>query len=258
MSAAGPIGDGGPAGSPWAGAGLGRVAAPLRERVLELVRQAILDFRLKPGQRLIERELIEQLGVSRTTVRDVLARLSAEGLVTIIPQKGAIVSVLSLEEAADIYDMRASLEGLAVRCFIERATDDDRKELRETLAEIEDTATRADNSAALQAKDHFYEVLLRGSRNPRLTEILTSLQGQVRLLRATSLSVPGRPQEAAAEIRAVVEAIEAQDADAGAEACAFHVRNAARVSVARLEERLENEPEKSSTDLHQDVLESLG
>lgn len=224
------------------GDGVGRIAAPLRERVLDVVRQAILDFKLKPGQRLIERELIEQLGVSRTTVRDVLARLAAEGLVTIIPQKGAIVSVLSLEEAGDIYEMRASLEGLAVRRFVERSTAKQRVDLRQTLADIDRTAEPgADTAEALRAKDRFYDVLLAGAQSPRLTDILTGLQGQVRLLRATSLSVGGRPKEAAAEIRAVVEAVEAGDADAGAAACAKHVRNAAAVGLARLSDRLEGD-----------------
>src|ERR1700742_4886022 len=82
-------------GLPFSGAQIGRVAAPIRDQVLDVVRQGILDFQLKPGQRLIERELIEQLGVSRATVREVLSRLVAEGLVTIIPQRGAIVSVLT-------------------------------------------------------------------------------------------------------------------------------------------------------------------
>jgi DNA-binding GntR family transcriptional regulator len=244
--------NGGDSGGPF-GDGVGRIAAPLRERVLDVVRQAILDFKLKPGQRLIERELIEQLGVSRTTVRDVLARLAAEGLVTIIPQKGAIVSVLSLDEAADIYEMRAPLEGLAVRRFVERSAPERVGELRGTLAEIERTAEPgADPAEALRAKDRFYQVLLAGADSSRLTNILTGLQGQVRLLRATSLSVGGRPKEAAAEIRKVVEAIEAGDAKAGSKACEIHVRNAAKVGLARLHDRLEENQEIGPA-----VLESL-
>src|SRR5579864_3211195 len=101
---------------------VGRVAAPLRDQVLEIVRGAILDFRYKPGQRLIERELIEQIGVSRTTIREVLRELDAEGLVTTIPQRGAIVVVPTPEEATDLYDVRASLEALAARRFVERAS----------------------------------------------------------------------------------------------------------------------------------------
>ena len=105
----------------WTAGPVHRVAAPLREQVFDVLRQAILDADLQPGQRLIERQLVEDLGVSRTTVREVLARLASEGLVTVIPQRGAIVSVLSSAEAADIYEMRIALESLAVERFVERA-----------------------------------------------------------------------------------------------------------------------------------------
>jgi DNA-binding GntR family transcriptional regulator len=114
----------------WPPAPIGRVAAPLRDQVLDAVRQGILDFRLRPGQRLIERELMEQLGVSRATVREVIARLATEGLVTNIPQRGAIVTVLTAEEAADIYEMRVALESLATHRFVERATPAQVAELR--------------------------------------------------------------------------------------------------------------------------------
>ncbi|MGB7156488.1 MAG: GntR family transcriptional regulator, partial [Tepidisphaeraceae bacterium] len=101
---------------------VGRVAAPLREQVVDVLREAILDFRLKPGQRLIERELIEQIGVSRTTIREVLRQLAAEGLVTTIPQKGAVVVVPSPEEAAELYDVRLVLEAAAVERFVKNAS----------------------------------------------------------------------------------------------------------------------------------------
>ena len=244
--------------SEWVGDGVGRVAAPLRERVVEIVREAILDFKLRPGERLIERELIEQLGVSRTTVRDVLARLAAEGLVTIIPQKGAIVTVLTLEEAADIYEMRASLEGLAVRRFVERATPELVAELRSAYEEFERMVARGvDTATALRAKDGFYEVLFRGARSPRLSTILTGLQGQVRLLRSTSLSVPGRATEAVAEIGAVVTAVEAGDAEAGAQACIAHVRTAAETGLPRLAELLEGGLGEGGSLLDGHLLESV-
>lgn len=244
----------------WVGEGVGRVAAPLRERVLEIVRQAILDFKLRPGERLIERELIAQLGVSRTTIREVLTRLAAEGLVTMIPQRGAIVSVPTLEEAEDIYEMRALLEGLAVRRFVERASPELIGELRASLADLERDAAGAKANAGLGAKDGFYQVLLRGASSRRLTDILTSLQGQVRLLRAISLSVSGRPGQAAAEIRAVVEAIEAGDADAGAEACAQHVRNAQKTGLARLAELLDGDVPRrdDGRDLESLIVDKLG
>jgi DNA-binding GntR family transcriptional regulator len=245
-------------GGTWVGEGVGRVGAPLRERVLEVVRQAILDFKLRPGQRLIERELIEQLGVSRTTVRDVLARLAAEGLVTMIPQKGAIVSVLTPEEAADIYQMRALLEGLAVRRFIERAGEADTAELRAIVDELNRAAEGGATPAeGLKAKDRFYRVLLRGANSPRLTEILTSLQGQVRMLRAMSLSASDRLPQAVEEIGRVVAAIEAGDSAAGAAACEEHIRNAEKVGMQRLAELSEGTQPGGAPKLDPRTLDAL-
>ena len=112
---------------------VGRVAAPLREQAVGVLREAILDFRLRPGQRLVERELIEQTGVSRATIREALRQLTAEGLVTIIPQRGAVVVELTQKEARDLYELRATLEALVARLFAERATDEQVAQLRQVV-----------------------------------------------------------------------------------------------------------------------------
>ena len=219
----------------WSDASIGRVAAPLRDQVFGVLRQAILDFSLKPGQRLIEREIIEKLEVSRTTVREAIGRLAAEGLVTIIPQKGAVVSVLTVEDARDVYEMRASLESLAVRRFVERATPEQVRWLRSSLHDIERAVEATVHThEELRVKDEFYKVVFAGAASPVLVQILTGLQGRVQALRAMSLSVPGRSAEMVEEIRAVVEAIEDGDATRAASACETHVRNAARTGLARL------------------------
>jgi DNA-binding GntR family transcriptional regulator len=217
---------------------VGRVAAPLREQVLDVLRQAILDFRLKPGQRLIERELIEQTGVSRTTIREVLRQLAAEGLVTTIPQKGAIVMVPSAQEAADLYEVRAVLEALAGRRFVRHATDDQVKQLRKAFKDIERVMRRrgAEIQDVLQAKDRFYDVLLEGAGNAAIRSTLDSLRARVRVLRATSLSQPDRTADTIREIGAIVEAAEARDEDAIADACAHHVEQAARSGLRGLVE----------------------
>ena len=221
----------------WQAEPVGRVAAPLRDQVLDVVRQAILNFELPPGQRLVERNLVEQLAVSRATVREVLALLSSEGLVTVIPQKGAIVSVLTPAEAADIYEMRATLEALAVQRFVERANAQQVRDLRKALTAYEKSVRQGvGNAKSLSSKDAFYDVLLAGANSPPLAEMLTILQGRVRLLRATSLTVPGRSEEALAELTAVVEAIEAGEAKKAAQLSTKHVRNAARTGLTRLAE----------------------
>jgi DNA-binding GntR family transcriptional regulator len=213
------------------------VATPLRNKVLDFVRQEILEFRLLPGQRLIERELMEQLGVSRATIREVVVRLESEGLVTAVPQRGAIVTVLTVAEAADIYEVRVALEVLAVRHFVERATDDLLWRIRHAYDDLATTPAATDDTLVLlRAKDAFYTILLEGAASPVLTSMLTGLQSRVRLLRQTSLSVPGRARETVEEIHAIVRAIESRDAGAAAEATATHIHNAARIGLTRMSE----------------------
>lgn len=230
---------------------VGRVAAPLREQVLDVLRQAILDFRLKPGQRLIERELIEQTGVSRTTIREVLRQLAAEGLVTTIPQKGAIVVVPSAQEAADLYEVRATLEALAGRRFVRHASAEQVKQLRREFRKIERIAKRPDHEIPelLAAKDAFYDVLFEGAGNSAIRETLGGLRARVRFLRATSLSQPNRSAGTIKEIRDIVRAAEARDADAMAAACEYHVLQAARSGLSGLVEMDQNAA---------GVLESIG
>jgi DNA-binding GntR family transcriptional regulator len=215
--------------------GVQRVAAPLREQVLDLLRQAIVEHRLKPGQRLIERELVEQIGVSRTTIREVLRQLAAEGLVATIPQRGAVVAVPTEEEARELYEVRGALESLAARRFVEHASDSQVKALRAAFEQIAEVMSAGDDTNVrlmIDAKDHFYDVLLKGSGNRAIHSILSGLTARVSLLRATSMSQPGRATQSVDEIRAIVEAIEARDGDAAARATQHHVQMAARAGLA--------------------------
>ena len=100
-----------------------RVVSPVRTQVAENLRQAILGRHFRPGQRLVERELVEATGASRTSVREALRELAAEGLVTSIPNKGTVVTEVTRDEARQLYELRSGLEALAGRLFVERATD---------------------------------------------------------------------------------------------------------------------------------------
>ena len=207
-----------------------RVAAPVREQVFDQLRQAIVEMRLKPEQRLVERELIEQTGVSRTTIREVLRQLAAEGLVTTIPHKGTVVASPSVERAAELYEVRAVLEGMAARQFAERATDVHLRALRRAFEGIERRAKsgRPNSQAMLEAKRHFYDALFEGAANGTIQSLVESLQARVTVLRAASLSQPGRAAKTVEEVRAIVEALERRDGDAAAAACVHHVNEAAR------------------------------
>jgi GntR family transcriptional regulator, trigonelline degradation regulator len=209
-----------------------RTPAPVRAQVLDNLRQAIVERRLAPGQRLIERELVEMTGVSRTSIREALRELAAEGLVTTIPNKGTVVASVSAEEARQLYEVRSALEGLAGRLFTLNASRAQRGALAKAFARIERLASRG--SPVLAAKDAFYDVLFEGGGNDALRTVVAGLHARVSVLRALSLSVEGRPAESLAELRAIVEAVDAGDADATAAACSRHVEAAGRVVLRAL------------------------
>jgi DNA-binding GntR family transcriptional regulator len=224
---------------------VGRVAAPLREQVTDVLREAILDFRLRPGERLVERDLIEKTGVSRATIREVLRQLTAEGLVTVIPQRGAVVVELTRKEAADLYEVRTMLEGLAARLFAERASDEQVKELRgqvDVLRSAFDELDSADQriQTMLDVKDRYYDVFLAGCGNDQIRSIHEGLQARVRLMRATSLGQPDRPGQTLTEIDAVVTAIEARDPEAAEKAAKTHVERAAEQGLEGLMQHSED------------------
>lgn len=216
---------------------MGRVAAPLREQVIAAMRQAIMEFQLKPGQRLVERELIEQLGVSRTTVREAIRELASEGLVTVVPQRGAMVSAPSLEEAIDLYEVRAALESLVVQHFVDRAADDEVEKLIATIDNLEVVTNRTDDiRETLAAKDQFYAVLIAGAKSAALQQLLEGIQARVQVLRATSLSEVGRSHEVVAELRAVVEAIRDRNGGLASQLTAAHVHKASITALRTLRE----------------------
>lgn len=206
-----------------------RQAPPVRTQVSGILRQAIADTRFKPGQRLVERELIEMLGVSRTSVREALRELAAEGLVRSIPNKGVVVAGLTPREVANLYELRSALEGLAGRLFVERASDEQVKELRAAYERIAaDVAAKRD---VLEAKDEFYAVLFAGAGNDELRAVVEGLHTRVRRMRAISLAQPGRSAQTLREIRAIVRAIERRDAAAAAAACSRHVELAGKAAL---------------------------
>jgi GntR family transcriptional regulator, trigonelline degradation regulator len=210
-----------------------RAPALIRSQVTDNLRQAILDRRLVPGQRLIERELVELTGVSRTSVREALRELAAEGLVTAIPNKGTVVTSVSPEEARQLYEVRSALEALAGRLFVEHASPAQRKALVRALDKIERLAAR--RAPLLAAKDAFYDVLFEGGGNAALRAVVGGLHARVSVLRSLSLSVPGRAAHSLQELHTIVDAVLAGDAEAAAAACSRHVEAAGRAALAALE-----------------------
>ncbi len=210
-------------------------AAPRREQVVAVLTDGILNNRLLPGQRLVEREIIEQLGVSRASVREAFRQLAADGLVQMQPQRGASVVSASAQDAQALYDARAALEVLLVTRFVESADQAAVDRLTVAVFELGVVAdSGSDAAAVLAARAVFYAALHDGAAAPVITQLVDGLQARVRVLCASSLSELGRAPAAADELRAVVTAIRARDAALASRLMVEHIAAAAAATIRTL------------------------
>lgn len=199
---------------------------PLRELVFESLREAIIQGRLHPGERLMEIQLAEELGVSRTPVREAIRKLELEGLVLMIPRKGAYVSQISMKDIADVFEIRRALEGLAARLAAERATEEEIERLERALVRISEVAEAEDLDGAVALDTDFHEELMAASHNPRLSQMVSNLREQIQRFRLTSLSHPGRVKLAVEEHAKIVDAIAGRDAELAQNLAHEHIENA--------------------------------
>ncbi|HZJ84529.1 MAG TPA: GntR family transcriptional regulator [Syntrophomonadaceae bacterium] len=199
---------------------------PLRELVLEAIRQAIIDGTLKPRERLMEIQLAEELGVSRTPIREALRKLEMEGFIVMVPRKGAYVADLSFKDIADVFEIRSALEGLAASLAAERITSEELEEMERCLVEKAEAILENDMEKLVSVDTKFHETIYRASRNERLTNIINNLREQIQRYRATTLAYPGRMQESLDEHRAIVEALQARDVHLARQLAGEHIENA--------------------------------
>lgn len=186
---------------------------PLRDLVFEAMREAILSGRLKPGERLMEVQLAEEMGVSRTPVREAIRKLELEGLVVIVPRKGAYVSGFTLKDAAEVFEIRSSLEGLAAALAAERITDDEIALLDEVLKEISAAVAKGDINELVKKDGEFHQILFSASRNDRLTQMINNLKEQIDRFRVQSFTNPTRLQSVLTEHKKILDAIKRGNAE---------------------------------------------
>jgi DNA-binding GntR family transcriptional regulator len=213
-----------------------RVPAPVRDEVVARLRQAILDQRFAVGERLIERELCEATGVSRTSIREALRQLEAEGLVTTVPQRGVVVARVSPRAAAEMYYVRELLEAPTAAQFARVATDEQVAEVQAALEAVAEATSSGDLARMLTARAEFYGLIIRGAGNETVADILRSLHARITVLRATSMSDPDRPAVSLAEMREIVDAVVARDGERATRAYAQHVRNAATCALTLMQD----------------------
>jgi DNA-binding GntR family transcriptional regulator len=207
----------------------------VRAIVARKLREAIMSGNLKPGQRLVERELCEMMGVSRPSIREALRLLEADGLVNTVPHRGPMVSTISLEEARQLYAARAVLEGYAGRECARLHDPAVVRKIGEALTRLKAALAESDMIAVLEAKTDFYAALIGGCQNAFIERMLKPLHDRITLLRITSMSHPKRVNKSLREVTAIWRAIQSGDEDLAERCCVDHIKAAAVAALDMIE-----------------------
>jgi DNA-binding GntR family transcriptional regulator len=207
-----------------------RSAKTLRELTLDKLREAIATQRFRPGDRLVERDLCEQLGVSRTVVREALRYLEAEGLVQSQGQRGPVVARPTISETRQIYEIRGALESLAARACAESRDPAIADELDAILVRLRRAYKKASASDVLVETTNFYRTLFLHADKAVAWTIISSLHSRINHLRALTIQAPGRSRSGPAQMQDVVDAISRGDGDGAAKACLAHVEAASALA----------------------------
>ncbi|MDR3270718.1 MAG: GntR family transcriptional regulator [Peptococcaceae bacterium] len=205
---------------------------PLREIVFDALREAIIGGDLSPGERLMEVQLADELGVSRTPVREAIRKLELEGFVIMVPRKGAYVAGVSLKDVADVFEVRSALESLAAGLAAERVSDEEIEQMERLVYWAEDKDPSLEQ--ILQMDINFHALVYKASRNQWLAQILENLREQIQRFRSTSLAVPGRGKEALLEHRSIIEAIASHQVAEAQELAAAHIAEAESVFLRHM------------------------
>ena len=215
---------------------------PLRDVVFNTLRQAILKGELKPGERLMEIQLAQKLGVSRTPIREAIRKLELEGLVLMIPRKGAEVAEITRQDMEDVLEVRTALEELAVKDACDHITDAQLSELKKAsnefkkaLLEGKDLVTCAD------ADMHFHDVILSATNNRRLIQMLNNLSEQMYRYRMEYLKDERTHKTLIEEHDAIRRALKKHDKVKAGAAIRVHIDNQKRSILESLTEKEEDE-----------------
>lgn len=199
---------------------------PLREVVFESVRGAIISGVLKPGERLMEVQLAEKLGVSRTPIREAIRKLELEGLVIMMPRKGAYVADLSIKDITDVLEIRATLEGLASSLAALRITDEEIEQLELNAMQFHKAIEADDFDGIVQADIDFHDNIFKATRNDKLMQINNNLREQVQRFRIMYISKSNKSMDLAKEHFEIADAISKRNIDLAEKLAKKHIDNA--------------------------------
>ena len=201
-------------------------SSSLEEKVYLALQEQILSRKLRTGEAITEMKLSKALGVSRTPVREALQRLDREGLIKLVPNKGAVVLGMSEQDLIDIYKIRMRLEGLASRIAAENANDELCKELRDNVDLTAFYMGKGDIEKVKNLDSEFHDIIYRSCESRMLGKILSELHRYIASYRKLSLAVDGRIEKSLAEHREIYEAIIAGNAEGADALMSAHVERA--------------------------------
>jgi DNA-binding GntR family transcriptional regulator len=198
---------------------------PLRDEAYDVLRRAILSGSFKPGERIVEREVCERLGLSRSPVREAFRRLEQEGLL-VASRQGLIVGALTVDDVEDLYRIRQQLEALAARLAARHCCDEHRSALQEILAGIERAIAAGNAGLASSEGVRFHEKLAEIAGNRRLTAMLATISEEIQRFRNLYVQVPARSHNALTEHRQVMLAVVDGDEEKAARLMYEHIGEA--------------------------------
>jgi DNA-binding GntR family transcriptional regulator len=204
----------------------------LRQVVTDRLAEAIVSGELRPGQQLSEVSLAEELGVSRSPIREALRQLENDGLVVSEPRKGTTVAVIDPEETVHFYDCRILLQCQATRLATARITEDELAELDQILGEMEDAAAGEEVPEYLDLVRRFHEAIGSACPNPVLVGLIRGIAWRAMRVRSVSIRAPGRMTESLDSHRTLVAALRSRD-EQGAEDIVRRMLTASRDAILR-------------------------
>ncbi len=212
---------------------------PLRDVVFNTLRKAILTGKLKPGERLMEVHLANRLGVSRTPIREAIRKLELEGLVIMIPRRGAEVAKITEKSLKDVLEVRRALDALSVELACDRIASEDTKRLWEACQEFERAARGKDAAVIAKADVALHDIIVEATGNLRLQQLVNNLAEQMYRYRFVYIKEESRHDNLVAEHREIYESIAARDKERAVKAAKIHIDNQEKAVIRQI--RLENE-----------------
>lgn len=201
---------------------------PLRDVVFNTLRQAILKGELKPGERLMEIALAERLGVSRTPIREAMRKLELEGLVVMIPRRGAQVANITEKDLNDVLEVRIALENMAIEKACENMTEESMSRLWVAAKEFERTTAEGNLVKMAEADVAFHEIIYQASGNRRLIQVLNNLREQIYRYRVEYLKEEEIRNVLVLEHEEMTKAIRERNVDRAQELVYEHIENQRR------------------------------